>query len=51
MELKVMLAQILLGYDFKYPPDITTRPKDLLFELGVMPPSVDLVFKKRTDIH
>jgi len=50
MELKVMLAQLLLDYEFYYPEERATRPKNIYFELGIIPdPSVKLVFRRRTE--
>jgi len=49
MELKVMLAHIILEYDLSYPPGITTRPKNILFNGSVVPdPKAHLVFKRRS---
>jgi len=36
MELKLMLAHIILEYDISYPPGITTRPKNILFTNGII---------------
>ena len=48
MELKVILAHILLNYDFQFPGGITTRPENVYFEVGVAPNTeAKLVFKKR----
>lgn len=49
MELKIMLAHILLEYDFGYPPGITQRPKNLIFNGAILPdPKTHLLFKVRT---
>ena len=48
MELKLMLAHIMLEYDVSYPPGITTRPKNVFFDNAIMPdPKAHLVFKRR----
>jgi cytochrome P450 len=39
MELKLMLAHIILEYDISYPPGITTRPKNILFTSAGIHPS------------
>lgn len=48
MELKIMLAHILLNYDFRFPDGITTRPANVYVEVYVAPNTqAKLVFKKR----
>ncbi|KDR75911.1 hypothetical protein GALMADRAFT_68551 [Galerina marginata CBS 339.88] len=48
MELKLMLAHILLEYDISFPPPITQRPKNLTFNGAIIPdPKAHLVFKPR----
>ncbi|KAF9501445.1 cytochrome P450 [Pleurotus eryngii] len=48
MELKIMIAIILLNYDFKLPDGEVTRPKDVIFAGAVIPPTKEhLLFKPR----
>ena len=48
MELKIMLAHILLEYDFKYPSGITERPKNMIFNGAIIPdPKTHLLFTAR----
>ncbi|KAF8200826.1 cytochrome P450 [Pholiota molesta] len=50
MELKIMLAHILLEYDFGYQPGITQRPKNLIFNGAIIPdPKTHLLFKARSN--
>jgi hypothetical protein len=50
MQLKMMLAYILLNFDFSFPDGIKTRPKNVTFDAGIIPdPKAKLVFKKRKD--
>ncbi|CAN8105474.1 unnamed protein product [Discula destructiva] len=47
-ELKIMLAKILTQYDFKFPPGITTRLKDLNVGIISRPnPTASLMFRRR----
>ncbi|KAF8658273.1 hypothetical protein AX16_002049 [Volvariella volvacea WC 439] len=47
-ELKVMLAHILLNYDFRFVPKRPVRPKNLVFNGAILPdPKVHLVFTPR----
>lgn len=46
-EVKVLLAQLLLEYDFKMPNGLTERYADLDFGMSVMPdPSKEIMFKR-----
>lgn len=48
MALKLILAHIILDYELSYPPGITTRPKDVVFNGAVIPNrKAHLVFKGR----
>jgi len=48
MELKIMLAHILLEYDVKYPPSITERPRNTTFNGAIIPDTnARLIFKPR----
>jgi len=48
MELKIMLAHILLHYDISYPPGIIRRPKNIIFNGAIIPdPKARLVFTPR----
>ena len=48
MELKVMLATILLNWDVSLPERVKERPKNMAFGVAVMPPpKAELVFTKR----
>ena len=48
MELKVMLAHLLLNYDISFPAGITERPKNVMIHIGVLPDSkAKLVFTPR----
>jgi len=47
MELKIILAQLLLKYDFSLPPN-TSRPKNIILNGGVFPdPKAEIVFRHR----
>jgi len=49
MELKLMLAHILLEYDVSYPPPITERPKNATFNGAIIPDTkAHLIFKPRS---
>ncbi|KAG6830166.1 hypothetical protein H0H92_001895 [Tricholoma furcatifolium] len=49
-ELKMMLAHILLKYDISFPPGISTRPKNLLFNGAIVPDDkAQLVFTRRSN--
>jgi len=49
MELKLMLAHIILEYDLSYPPGITTRPKYKVFNGAIFPDqNAHLVFNRRS---
>ena len=51
MELKLMLAHIILDYEVSYPPGITSRPKNILFNGAIVPDQkAHLVFKRRSTI-
>ncbi|PPQ67316.1 hypothetical protein CVT25_005900 [Psilocybe cyanescens] len=48
VELKIMLAHMLLEYDISYPPTVTQRPKNMVFNGAVIPDSkARLLFKRR----
>ncbi|KAF9012312.1 cytochrome P450 [Cyathus striatus] len=48
MELKIMLAHILLTYDVSYSPSIKERPKNIIFNGAIVPdPKVKMVFTPR----
>jgi len=48
MELKIMLAHILLDFDIQYPPGVTERPKNTIFNGAIAPDKkAHLVFKPR----
>jgi len=48
MELKIMLAHILLHYDVRYPPQITERPKNIIFNGAIVPDTkAKLLFTRR----
>ncbi|KAF8888638.1 cytochrome P450 [Infundibulicybe gibba] len=48
MELKIMLAHILLNYDFALPPGQTERPKTFEMNGGIVPdPKAHLIFTRR----
>lgn len=43
-----MLAYILLNYDLSFPPGITQRPKNIIFNAAVVPdPKAEVVFTRR----
>lgn len=47
MELKVILAQLLLNYDFSLPPN-TARPKNFTFNTAVVPDTeAKIEFRRR----
>ncbi|KAF4563282.1 hypothetical protein EYR40_007003 [Pleurotus pulmonarius] len=49
MELKIMIAIILLNYEFKLPDGEVTRPKDVILAGAVIPPTKEhLLFKPRS---
>jgi hypothetical protein len=49
MELKVMLAFLLLNWDISFPDDVTERPKNLIFNAAVIPDDkAKMVFTRRT---
>ncbi|CAA7263163.1 unnamed protein product [Cyclocybe aegerita] len=49
MELKIMLAHILLKYDVSLPPGITERPKNVIFNGAIVPDTkANLIFKPRS---
>ena len=49
MELKVMLAIILLNWDVSLPEGVKERPKNMAFQLAIVPPPRgELVFTKRS---
>ncbi|TFK75442.1 cytochrome P450 [Pluteus cervinus] len=51
MELKVMVAHILLKYNFKYTEPRTVRPKNLQFNGAVVPdPKVHMTFWEREEV-
>jgi hypothetical protein len=51
MQLKMLLAYILLNYDFHFPNGVTTRPENITFDAGIIPdPKAKLVFKRRTQV-
>jgi len=51
MELKQMLAQILLNYDFALPAGMTERPKNICFDGSYFPDlRANLVFKRRKEV-
>lgn len=48
MELKIMLAHILLEYDISYPAGVTERPKNVVFNGAIIPDTKALlVFRPR----
>jgi hypothetical protein len=48
MELKVMLAHVILNYDIAFPSGISERPKNIYFDNMCVPdPSANLVFRRR----
>jgi len=48
MELKIMLAHILLEYDVSYPAGVTERPKNVVFNGAIIPDTKALlVFRPR----
>jgi cytochrome P450 len=48
MEIKIMLALILVNYDVSFIPGTTERPKNVFFTGGIVPdPKAQLVFKRR----
>ncbi|KAF8973287.1 cytochrome P450 [Flammula alnicola] len=49
MELKIMLAHILLEYDISYPSGIIQRPKNVVFNGAIIPDTkAHLIFKPRS---
>jgi hypothetical protein len=51
MELKVMLAHLLLNYDFSFPQGVTERPKNLTIYSAVIPDTkAKLVFTPRARV-
>ena len=49
MELKIILATILLHWDVSLPEGVKERPKNMVFQTLVMPPpKAELVFTKRS---
>lgn len=51
MQLKIMIATILLKYEIKLPDGRVTRPKDFVWEGSVLPPLKEhLLFKPQTAI-
>ncbi|KAG9221143.1 hypothetical protein CCMSSC00406_0005418 [Pleurotus cornucopiae] len=49
MELKIIIAIILLNYEFKLPDGEVTRPKNVVFAGAVIPPTKEhLLFKPRS---
>ena len=52
MQLKIVIAYILLNYDFHFPNGVTARPDNILFDAGIIPdPKAKLVFKRRTQVN
>jgi hypothetical protein len=50
MELKIMLAHLLLNYDFSFPEGVTERPKNLVIYGAVVPDTkAKLVFTPRVN--
>jgi hypothetical protein len=50
MELKMMIAHIILNYDISYPQGIHSRPRNMFFDGAIIPdPKAMLVFKVRAD--
>ncbi|GLB37078.1 putative cytochrome p450 [Lyophyllum shimeji] len=48
MELKIMLAHILLNYDISFPPGVTARPANITFNGAIIPDSkAQMVFTRR----
>jgi len=48
VELKLMLAHILLEYDISYPTGVTERPKNVVFNGAIIPDTKALlVFRPR----
>jgi len=49
MELKIVLATILLNWDISLPEGVKERPKNMVFQTITMPPpKAELVFTKRS---
>jgi phosphotransferase system HPr-like phosphotransfer protein len=49
MELKMMLAHIILNFDIHYPKGIHTRPQNKLFDAAIIPDTrARLIFKARS---
>ena len=49
MELKIILATILLNWDVSLPEGVKERPKNVVFQTITMPPlKAELVFTKRS---
>ncbi|TFK44689.1 cytochrome P450 [Crucibulum laeve] len=49
MELKIMLAHILLKYDVSFPPGANGRPKNMVFNGAVVPdPKAHMIFSLRS---
>ena len=50
-EIKIIMAYLLLHYEFKFPDEVTERPKNLNFELQSAPdPNVKVLFRRRKDV-
>jgi hypothetical protein len=50
MELKIMLAHILLNYDIKFASGITNRPDNIMFNGAIIPDTkAQMVFSPRRD--
>jgi hypothetical protein len=48
MELKLMIAHIVLNFDISYPEGVHTRPRNALFDGAIIPdPKARLIFKAR----
>ncbi|KAJ2993668.1 hypothetical protein NUW58_g1773 [Xylaria curta] len=46
-QIKIILAHILLNYDFKFEDGIVERPKNIMFEVNVLAdPSIKVLFKR-----
>jgi len=49
MELKIVLATIVLNWDVSLPDGVKERPKNMVFQTAIMPPpKAELVFTKRS---
>lgn len=52
MELKIMLAHILLNFDISYPQGITNRPENTTFDGAIIPdPKAKLIFRARNALR